>query len=182
MTEIEQDRADMRRLQGGDNSALNPLMQRWELRLRGYLMRHGVSDADAGDLAQETFVRVFRHAARFDPRRTFSTWMFQIALNLLRDTIRRQQRHNLRPLDEAPEPTSARTPAADAELDEKTAAVQEAIAQLPMALREPLILVTYHQMSHAEAAEVTGTSPKAVETRIYRAREKLRIRLAEFLS
>ncbi len=181
MTEVEQDRADMRRLQGGDTEALNPLMERWQLRLRSYLMRHGLSDADACDLAQETFVRVFRNAARFDPRRTFSTWMFQIALNLLRDQIRQRQRRNLQPLEHAPEPTTSRSPATDSELSAKAAAVRDAIAALPMSLREPLILVTYQNLSHAEAAEVAGISAKAVETRIYRAREKLRSALAAHL-
>lgn len=181
MTEIEQDRADMRRLQGGDREALNPLMERWQIRLRSYLMRHGLSDADAHDLAQDTFVRVFKHASRFDPRRTFSTWMFQIALNLLRDWIRQQQRRNIQPLEHAPEPTTTRTPAGDTELGEKARAVSAAIAKLPMSLREPLILVAYQHLSHAEAAEVIAASPKAVETRIYRARERLRSALAAYL-
>ncbi len=182
MTEVDQDRADMRRLQGGEASALDALMERWQVRLRGYLMRHGLSDADANDLAQETFVRVFRHASRFDPRRTFSTWMFQIALNQLRDLLRQRQRHAHQPLDAAPESTTAQTPASDSEATEQAAAVRAAIAALPLSLREPIILATYHHLSHEEVAQIIGTSAKAVETRLYRAREKLRQALAAHLS
>ncbi len=181
MTEVEQDRADMRRLQGGDSQALDPLMKRWQIRLRTYLMRHGLSDADACDLAQETFVRVFRHAGRFDSRRTFSTWMFQIALNQLRDLVRRQQRREVAPLDAAPELATSNDPAGDSEIAEKAETVRSAIMDLPLALREVLVLVVYEQLPHAEVAGIVGASPKAVETRLYRAREKLRLSLAAHL-
>lgn len=182
MTELEQDRADMRRLQGGDTSALDPLMERWQIRLRGYLMRHGLNDPDACDLAQETFVRVFRHAGRFDPRRTFSTWLFQIALNLLRDHARRMNRRPTSPLEEAPEAAGDTTPQSNTESNESAAAVREAVAQLPLPLREVVILTEFEHRSHAEVAEIIGASPKAVETRLYRARSKLRESLQRWLN
>lgn len=182
MTEAEQDRADMRRLQGGDAQALDPLMQRWQIRLRAYLMRHGLSDADACDLAQETFVRVFLHAGRFDSQRTFSTWMFQIALNQLRDLIRRQQRREVAPLESAPELATTNDPASESEIAEKAETVRRAIMDLSLPLREVLVLVVYEQLPHAEVARIVGASTKAVETRLYRAREKLRMSLAGHLS
>jgi RNA polymerase sigma factor (sigma-70 family) len=181
MTEAELDRADMRKLQGGNAQALDSIMHRWQIRLRGYLMRHGLSDADACDLAQETFVRVFRHASRFDPRRRFSTWMFQIALNLLRDQLRRQQRRDLQPLDAAPETSTSESPATTTETSERATTVRLAIEALPPRLREVLILSVYQQLSQAEVAEIVGASTKAVETRLYRAREKLRQSLASQL-
>ena len=182
MTELEQDRADMRRLQGGDASALDPLMERWQIRLRSYLMRHGLNDADACDLAQETFVRVFRHAGRFDPRRTFSTWMFQIALNLLRDQIRRVGRRPTAPLGDAPEAIGDTTPQTSTEANETAAAVREAVTALPLPLREVVILAEFEHRPQAEVAEIIGVSPKAVETRLYRARSKLRDALAKWLN
>lgn len=177
MTEPEHDRSDMRRLQGGDTSALDPLMERWQLRLRSYLMRHGLSDADACDLAQETFLRVFRHAARFDPRRTFSTWMFQIALNLLRDQARRLQRRPTVPWETSPEASSDSTPRSITADAEAAVAVRDAVLALPLALREIVILAEYEHRPQAEIAEIVGISQKAVETRLYRARAKLRTAL-----
>ncbi len=181
MTEVEQDRADMRRLQGGDAQALDPLMERWQIRLRTYLMRHGMSDADACDLAQETFVRVFRRAGRFDPRRVFSTWMFQIGLNLLRDRVRREQRRPQASLDELPETSTSENPAGNAEGAEAVAAVRSVLMDLPLQLREVVILAGFEHHSHAEIAEIVQISTKAVETRLYRARAKLRERLKRHL-
>ena len=181
MTEAEHDCVDMRRLQGGDASALDPLMQRWEIRLRSYLMRHGLNDADACDLAQESFVRVFRHASRFDPRRTFSTWMFQIALNLLRDQARRRQRRPISPLEDAPEAITTTTPQSATESAEAAEAVRHAVSKLPLPLREVVVLVEFEHRSHAEVAEIIGASTKAVETRLYRARAKLREALSHWL-
>lgn len=180
MTEVEQDRADMRRLQGGDAQALDPLMERWQIRLRSYLMRHGLNDADACDLAQESFVRVFRHASRFDPRRTFSTWMFQIALNLLRDNVRRRKRRPTVSLEEAPESITATTPQSATESAEASAAVRDAVSELPFPLREVVVLAEFEYRSQAEIAEIIGASPKAVETRLYRARAKLRDSLSRW--
>lgn len=182
MTEREQDCADMRRLQGGVTCALDPLMERWQIRLRSYLMRHGLNDADACDLAQETFVRVFRHADRFDPRRTFSTWMFQIALNLWRDHARRRGRRPTAPLAEVPETAGDTTPQSNTEANEAATAVREAVADLPLSLREVVILAEFEHRSQAEVAEIIGASPKAVETRLYRARAKLRESLSRWLS
>jgi len=183
MTEAQQDRADMRRLQGGDHSALNPLVERWQVRLRTYLLRHGVSDADACDLAQETFLRVFRHANRFDPRRTFSTWMFQIALNLLRDHARRQARRPEIDVDEAlvGQTDDQPSPAHQSEDAEIAEAVRHAIWGLPESWREVIILSHYEHFPHDEIAAVVGTSTKGVETRLYRARQALREALAKWL-
>lgn len=181
MTEAEQDRADMRRLQGGDGTALDPIMERWQLRLRTFLMRRGLSDPDACDLAQDTFVRVFRHAHRFDPRRTFSTWVFQIALNLVRDRQRRRQRVTFMAMDAVPEPATRHTPASDSDSAEKAQAVREAIGLLPDRLREVLILAEYDHLPHVQIGEIVGATPKAVETRLYRAREQLRKSLRRWL-
>ncbi|GAB5561887.1 MAG: sigma-70 family RNA polymerase sigma factor [Synoicihabitans sp.] len=181
MTEVEQDRADMRRLQGGDAEALDPLMERWQLRLRMYLMRHGLNDADACDLAQETFLRVFRNAGRFDPRRVFSTWMFQIALNLLRDRARQTQRRPQTALENAPESIDPQSPAHSAETAEAADAVRAAIMELPLPLREVVVLAEFQHRPHAEIAEIVGASSKAVETRLYRARTQLRSRLQSWL-
>lgn len=184
MTEVEQDRADMRRLQGGDHSALNSLVERWQLRLRTYLMRHGMNDADACDLAQETFLRVFRHANRFDSRRTFSTWMFQIALNLLRDHLRKISRRPTQETDEAlvRHADDKPSPALDTEHAETGEAVRQAILGLPDAWREVIILSHYENLSHEEIAAVVGTNAKGVETRLYRARLALRKALSRWLS
>ena len=176
------DAADMRALQDGDATALDRLMLRWQQPLRVYLMRHALSVDDALDLAQETFVRVYRHRDRFDPTRRFSTWLFQIALNLLRDQGRRARRRPTSALETMDEPSTDHSPQADAEEREIAAAVRDAITQLPAALREVVILFEYEHQSHQEIAHIVGATPKAVETRLRRARQQLRSSLQRWLA
>lgn len=154
-------------LRDGDDAALDALMLRWQLPLRAFLHRHLQNEADALDLAQDTFVRLYRHRASYRDGARFSTWMFQIALNLCRDHARRRARRPHVALDAAPESTDA-SPAPDtAALDaERAVAVRAAIAALPENLREPLLLSTYENLPQAEIAAILRATPKAVETRL----------------
>jgi RNA polymerase sigma-70 factor (ECF subfamily) len=179
---IEADSADIAALQAGDDRALDRLMQRWQSPLRGFLFRHTQNQTDALELAQETFVRVYQNRARFRTEARFSTWLFQIALNLARDRARRLHRKPTASLDAAPEPIAPQThPRAALESDESVAAVRRAIAALPEDLRAAVLLSEYEEKSHAEIAQIVGATPKAVETRLYRARQLLRKSLARWL-
>lgn len=170
-------------LRRGDDTALNTLMHRWQVPLRAFLYRHLQNEADALDLSQETFVRIYRHRAHYRDGARFSTWMFQIALNLTRDHARRRTRRPLVALDEAPESIDHRDDPKAATLStERVTAVRAAIATLPEQLRAPLVLFEYEDLSHAEIAAIIRATPKAVETRLARAREHLRKRLARFLA
>ena len=177
------DTDDMLALQNGEDDALNRLMLRWQAPLRAFLYRHTQNEFDAFDLAQETFVRVYQHRARFRPEARFSTWLFQIALNLARDRARRITRRPTASLEEAPEPIDDHElPHVASERDERAAAVKKAIAALPAEMREAIILFEYEDKSHAEIGEIVGASPKAVETRLYRARQQLKKSLARWLA
>jgi len=175
------DATDMLALQRGEERALDRLMDRWQAPLRGFLYRWTQNEQDALDLAQETFVRVHRHRGRFRPGAKYSTWMFQIALNLARDHARRAQRRPTVSLEDAPEPATGVTPGTQAAAAERVAVVRAAIAALPEDLRAVVLLSEYEDKSQAEIAGIVGATPKAVETRLYRARERLRQSLARFL-
>jgi len=180
---VGQDTDDMLALQRGEDTALDRLMLRWQLPLRSFLFRHTQNEFDALDLSQETFVRVYLHRARFRPEARFSTWLFQIALNLARDRARRLVRRPTASLEEAPEPVdSSEHPRAVSERDERVAAVRAAIAALPDDMRAAILLFEYEEKSHSEIGEIVGASAKAVETRIYRARQLLKKSLARWLA
>ena len=183
MTEAahESDEDAMLALQRGEDLALNRLMTRWQVPLRSFLFRSTHNEQDALDLAQETFVRIFQHRARYRAGAKFSTWMFQIALNLARDHARRRSRRPLASLEEAPEGVTDVHPGRQATDAEAAAAVRAAVAALPEDLREAVLLAEFQDLSHAEIAEIVEATPKAVETRLYRAREKLRTALARYL-
>lgn len=185
---IDPDLAAMARLQAGDDRALDELMARWSQRLASYLFRVLNSEADAVDLAQETFVRVYENRHRYRPEGRFSTWLFTIAANLARNRLRWRARHpevSLNEEDGSNPKTLPPSPVADAaaalDQQEKCEAVRAALAALPDDLRQPLVLFEYEERSYAEIAAITGSSPKAVEMRIYRARQRLRQSLAPWL-
>jgi RNA polymerase sigma factor (sigma-70 family) len=174
------DRELMQRLQAGDEAALGRLMERWELPVKRVLGRMVFNATEASDLAQETFVRVWQQRQRYRPEAEFRPWLFAIAVNLARNRLRWWRRRPEVELDEWSEiqATPAAGPAshgaAQLERDERAAAVRDAIAALPIELREALVLFEYEELSQAEIAAAVGATPKAVETRIHRAREKLR--------
>jgi RNA polymerase sigma-70 factor (ECF subfamily) len=184
----DSDEVLMGTLAGGDDLALNHLMDRWQAPLRGFLYRYTQNEHDAGDLAQETFVRIYQNRTRFRPGARFSTWMFQIALNLARSRARWQKRHPTESLDGESETPNSRlqissdaTPAEASLATEQTAAVRAAIAALPPDLRDAVILSEYEEKPQAEIAAIVGTTTKGVETRLYRARQHLRKALQKYL-
>jgi RNA polymerase sigma-70 factor (ECF subfamily) len=183
------DAALMVRVQGGDKAALAALMERWELPLKSFLARVVLNAAEAEDLAQDTFVAVWQHRTRFRAGAAFKPWVFTIALNLARKRLRWWRRRPTVSLDEWMESDGAATepsgpePGARRMLEraETATAVRDAIAALPPDLREAIVLFEFEQLSHAEIASIVHATPKAVETRIHRAKEKLRAALKSWV-
>jgi RNA polymerase sigma-70 factor (ECF subfamily) len=185
------DASDMQRLVHGNDAALNNLMDRHGERLFHYLIRQLQNEDDAADIAQEAFVRVYQHRAKFDPRQKFSTWLYTIATNLARDRLKWRARHPQVSLNQAVGegersmadvlPDSNPQPDDALASNERAQTVRDAIAGLPEDLRTALILSEYDLLPNAEIATVLRCSVKAVESRIYRARQRLRERLADEL-
>jgi RNA polymerase sigma-70 factor, ECF subfamily len=182
--ELDEDVATMLRLQNGDDLALNELMSRWQTPLIAFTLRYTGNSADAVDLAQESFVRVYESRDRYQPTAKFSTWLFAIASNLCRNLARWRERHPTVPLStpgDDGEPALARTlaahdgtPADNAERNDLANAVREHIQNLPHDLKTVILLFQYHELGYEEIAATLGCTPKAVETRLYRARQHLR--------
>ncbi len=141
-----------------------------------------IGDAtEAEDVAQEVFVRAYRHWGEYDPRRKLSTWLFALARNAAIDRLRHRERHPTEPLPNVIIANPARGPAAEAQAHEIGERIAAAIAALPEEQRTTVVLVEYHGLSHAEIAEVMGGSEKSVESRLYRARRALRETLKDLL-
>lgn len=179
----------MARLASGDDLALNVLMQRWSDRIISFLYRMTGRHDAAVDLAQETFVKLYQARDRYRPRGgEFSTWLFTIASNLAKNHARWRSRHPEISLDASaedgtsslPEPRSSAAPPDQFAIAQETEEqVHAAILALPSDLREALLLFTHEQLGYADIALITLCSPKAVETRIYRARQILKERLKD---
>ncbi len=187
----EQDREDMARLVAGHDAALNDLMGRHGERLFHYLIRLLQNEAEAADLAEESFVRVYQNRQRYRPGLKFSTWLYTIATNLARDLQRYQGRHPHASLEalradsvqDFRETLPEKGPKPDEALEtsERAEVVRRAVAELPEELRLPLVLAEYEEKSHAEIGAILDCSAKAVEMRLYRARQQLRGRLEKVL-
>jgi RNA polymerase sigma-70 factor (ECF subfamily) len=172
---VDSDEALMRRLQAGETPALGELFSRYRSRLYGFLVRR-VGDSNADDLFQETWLRVVRGKERFDPDRRFSTWLFQIANNLCRDSGRRRAvkgkaEDAMREAGRAD--PRAREPSLDLRLH-----VRRRIAELPERLQEVLLLRYFEQMTEGEIAEVVGIPTGTVKSRLHAAIHGLRGREA----
>jgi RNA polymerase sigma-70 factor (ECF subfamily) len=185
------DRADMERLAAGQDAALNDLMERHATPVFHFLCRMVGNEDDANDLAQETFARVFRARAGFRSNEKFSTWLFTIAANLARNHFRWRSRHPNVSLEaetgKAEQTLGSTLPANDpapseqALAAERAAAVRSAVGKLPEDLREAVVLCEWEELSVAEAATILEATPKAVESRLYRARQILRDKLKSWL-
>jgi RNA polymerase sigma-70 factor, ECF subfamily len=133
---------------------------------------------EAEDVAQETFLRVWRHAKRWRPGAArFDTWLHTVTLNLCRDRLRRRREVAMAEPPERADPA----PPQDAALDEaaESRAVADAIGALPDRQREAILLVHYQDMSNIEAAAALEISVDALESLLARGRRALRRHFAE---
>jgi RNA polymerase sigma-70 factor (ECF subfamily) len=177
----------MARLAAGEDLALNALMLRWRDRVVTFLYKMTGNGASAADLAQETFVKLYQARERYRPEAKFSTFIFSIAANLGRNQARWRKRHPTVSIDQEGEGVSfhalaidqGQTPEETAASRERLKAVHLAFMTLPEDLRETMTLFIYEDMSYAEISDALGCSPKAAETRIYRARQILKEKLKD---
>ena len=152
------------RLVDGDELALRELLHRYERPLSHFIYRH-TGGRDVEDLYQETWLRVVRHAARFDRNRRFSTWLFQIAVNLCRDWHRRP------PPDPARLPDSAANdmrPAVEARVD-----TLRLLSTLPEPQREVVLLRYYQDLTEDEVAQILDCPKGTVKSRLHNALARL---------
>lgn len=169
----------MQRLAAGDDLALNEIMSRWREKVAAFLTRM-TGDPDAAvDLAQETFVRLYQHCGSYSHSAAFPSYLFRIAANLARNHQRWRRRHPTVSLEDGEgvageTPGHQSSPDVDMQSGERLRTVEAAIAALPPELREAMLLFTYEDLSYAQIAQAAHCSSKAVETRIYRARQMLR--------
>jgi RNA polymerase sigma factor (sigma-70 family) len=181
--ETETDSDIVRRARAGDQRAFSLLMGRHKHWVYRFVRRY-VGDADeAYDVVQDAFVSAMSNLHRYDSDRPFDAWLRRIALNKCRDRGRREAVRRAFGLSrKGPEDTEAvadTAAGADQSLASSLAlkALHQAIAALPAALKEPLVLTVLEGLSQKEAGVLLGLSAKAVEVRVYRAKRHLAERL-----
>jgi len=193
MEDTASDHALLEATRTGDQDAFAELVSRYRNQITSYIYRMTNDYDGAVDLAQETFVRVYRAADRYQRTYAFSTYIYRIATNLAISELRKRKRRKLVSLTgffqsgdgaEARElnPPDER-PLQDSELveTERRNAVQRAICTLPEKYRAPLILRDVDGRSYDEIAGILQTSEGTVKSRISRARGFLREKMSAYL-
>jgi RNA polymerase sigma-70 factor (ECF subfamily) len=167
------------RIARGDGGALDVLIRRHEASALQVAFRFLGDLAEAEEVVQETFLRVYRHAAKYKPSAQFRAWMFRILTNLCRDA-----RKKSKPLycDEVPDLADTLTgPEESLARKRRQQALARAIRELPENQRFALLFSAYEGLSYRETAAILGISAKAVESLLVRARRTLRHQLGPHL-
>ncbi len=176
----DEDFALVKRLRAGDDFALNEIMHRYKERVYRLAWRYVGNEDAALDVTQEAFTKLYFNIEKYDPAYKFSTWLFQIAVNLCRDHLRKNKNHarNLS-LDALSEASSGDWQKSEENIEssfisrQQLALIKEEINGLPDTLKAAFILFALEERTQAECAEILDVSPKTVETRVYRARKIL---------
>jgi len=171
------DAALVARIAHGDEAATRAAVRAKLPRVLALATRMLGDTAEAEDVAQETFTRMWRHAARWRPGGArFDTWLHTVTLNLCRDRLRRKRETTMPELPEVADPA----PAADTAMDDaaRSRRVQAAIAALPDRQREGILLVHYQDLTNIAAAQALEISVEALESLLARGRRSLRATFA----
>ncbi len=168
----------------GDRSAFDVLVLRWDRKIQGAIYRLIGSEEDARDLCQEAFLKAYRGLSAFKGEARFSSWLYQIALNLCRDRMRRRRGRTLVSLDaleadgHAPvlrDDTTALDLVLTRDLQHR---VKAAVLALPEEQREVIVLKEYEGLTFQQIADVLDLPVSTVKTRLYRGLDKLKERLS----
>jgi RNA polymerase sigma-70 factor, ECF subfamily len=177
----ELDRQTLVRAQRGDPIAFRAFVVRYERPVFALLSRLIGRGPELEDLAQETFLRAFRALPGFDLDGAArpSTWLLTIATRLTLD-VKRRKRPPLEDLASVSVASNERSPEHGAGDNELGRAIARAVSELPDDQRAAFVLSEFHGLSIAEIAGALETHEATVKTRLFRAREKLKLALAPF--
>lgn len=156
--------------QKGSREAFRELFERYRQPVYGFFRRRLENPARAEELAQECFLAVLRNESRYEPRASFRSYLYGIAMNMV-SAERRKSRREVELSDKISDPATDENP--DAALW-----VRRALQQLESNDREILMLREYEQMSYAEIAGILRLPVNTVRSRLFRARMALKEQLA----
>ncbi len=170
----DSDEALMSRLRAGERLAFTALLERHLKAVAGFSFRMLGDTAEAEDVAQETFLRLWRYRQKWRPEAKLRTWLFRVARNLCIDRFRRKEIVT----DQIPEQIDPRGgQSADLQQTQTAALVNSAMARLPERQRAAVALVYHQDLTNIEAAGILGVSVDALESLLSRGRRGLKKRL-----
>ncbi len=172
------DRDLVRRIRDGDAEALRAIVERYQDRIFSLIYGIVRDRHEVEDVAQEVFLKVYTRIQAFDERSKFYTWLYRVAANAAKDHVKKRSRRPAVALEEDEVlPAAGDNPVQHAAAAETRRLVREAIAALPLRYREVLTLRELQGLSYSEIAGVLQISIGTVESRLHRARAKLKRRM-----
>ncbi len=159
-------------MQAGDPAVIDDIVDQYKDSLFAFIVRMVNDYQQAEDIFQETWIRVIRHIGSFRGDAKFSTWLFQIARNVYRDSLRKKRGYFHVPIEETAELLSE--PAMDLSDKGESEYVRKLVARLPVKMREAVVLRYYHDMNIREISQVLGCSEGTVKSRIFNAIKTIR--------
>jgi RNA polymerase sigma-70 factor (ECF subfamily) len=179
--QLDPDRTLVEEAQAGSPDAFETLVRLYQVRIVNYVSAIVKDLGEAEDVAQETFVRAYRSLKRFRYESSFKTWLYTIATNTARTALERRGRRERvhdQSLDDADHPVSSNHVPAEGPDAETTLvtrdSIDRALATLSEELRIAVVLRDVDGLDYKEIAAVTGVPIGTVESRIFRARQRLR--------
>jgi RNA polymerase sigma-70 factor (ECF subfamily) len=172
----------------GDEKAFEEIVRRYHRQVANIIYLTLGNREEVDDLSQEVFVRVFRSLERFEYDSSLYSWIYRIAVNLCIDEIRKKKIRKLIPLDfltekklEGEKKSKTVVTASDHLLQkEKEEVIRGALGKLSPIHRTVILLREYQDLSYGEIAKTLRISQQAVKSRIFRAREELRVLLKDY--
>lgn len=190
MDEKMDDRALVERIVSGERDLFADLVARYEKRILNYVYRIIHRYEDAHDLTQEIFIKVFMALDRYDPKYQFSTWIFRIAQNSAIDTLRKRSLPEVSLTRSGPDDEDGKereveddgiSPYRELKNKELSAAIDDAIGNLPVDYRELIQLRHFGELSYEEIADLKEMPLGTVKNKLFRARNMLKDTLSHFL-
>jgi RNA polymerase sigma-70 factor (ECF subfamily) len=182
----------MLRVKRGDRAAFAELVGKYQQPLFNFIFRTLRDETETEDVAQNTFLQVYKSRARYERTAKFSTWLFTIARNLCLNEIRRRSRH---PAESLEEPHAEHDDQPQRQYEDKKVflptenilhgelarKIEEALDELPENQRTAILLCRQDEVSYEEIAEILGCSLSATKSLIHRGRETLKEKLKPYL-
>jgi RNA polymerase sigma-70 factor (ECF subfamily) len=158
----------------GDETAFNDIVNRHKEKVRNLIYLNLGSTSSIDDISQEVFLSVYRKLKQFRFQSQFTTWLYTITINKIRDHVRKQKVMSVFSAFSSDDTENVVEPGSFKENFDVNEMVRDAVAKLPRKLKEPLILRDFEGMSYQEISDATGIEIGTIKSRIFRARESLK--------
>lgn len=161
----------IRDIQRGEADAFVEIINQYQSVVFNLAYRMTGDSQDAFDLSQDVFIKVYRSIGRFDEKRPFFPWLFAIAINLIRDYLRKRYVEKVSRIQFTPDNADvSRLNSPEQELVQKqeNEAVQYQLLGLPVILREAVVMRYFGDLTFSEIAEISNISLSAAKMRVYR--------------